>query len=272
MQYTQLLLTYSQPEVSEILIALLTEAGYEGFFEEENQLTAYIPEADFSLEVVDETLLPLQENFTINYTYQKIENQNWNALWESNFEPVYVRDKIYVRALFHEAKPEYPIELLIQPKMSFGTGHHATTAQVMAHMLDLDFTNKAILDFGCGTGILAILAKHLGAAQTIAIDNDTQCIENTIENCTLNNAEVEIALGDINLLHQSFDVILANITRNTILAFLPAIKEKLNPNGIIICSGFYEENLPAITEAAKAQGLHLEKHSVEDKWCAAVFS
>ncbi len=263
-----------QQDVFEILMAELADIGFESFTEEEDSLKAFIQkdiyaEADFS-ELCDRLL----HKFPFSYKLREIAPQNWNAVWESNFPDITVDDKVHVRAQFHEPKPEYPIEIVIQPKMSFGTGHHATTWSVMKLMLDIDFSHKKVFDFGTGTGILAILAQKLGATEIWAVDNDPQCIENSEENFELNDTqEIKLALGDITAFqNNTYDIIIGNITRNVILAFIGQIATNLKQNGVFIASGFYENDLAVIEEAAAALSLKLKTMQSRDNWCAAVFT
>lgn len=257
----------------EIVVAMLAEIGFESFVEEENILRAYIIGSQFDENNFDSVITQLKENFQFDYDLKNIPYQNWNALWESNFTPVELPGELRVRALFHDPDPSFPLEIIIQPKMSFGTGHHATTSQVMQLMLGLDFSNKKVLDFGTGSGILAILAKKLGASYIRAIDNDLQCIENAAENFELNDCNgISLSLGDIRNEEESFfDIIIANITRNTILEYMNEIAHHLLPESYFICSGFYVEDLALITTEAKAKSLKFIKNTELDRWCAALF-
>ncbi|RYD81600.1 MAG: 50S ribosomal protein L11 methyltransferase [Sphingobacteriales bacterium] len=267
---------FSSPQeyVYDILMAELAEIGFESFTEEDGKLKAFIQQDIYAENEFSELCDRLLHKFPFSCKTKEIAPQNWNALWESNFPDITVDDKIHVRALFHEPKPEFPIEIVIQPKMAFGTGHHATTWSVMKLMLDIDFKGKKVFDFGTGTGILAILAQKLGATEIWAVDNDPQCIENSLENFEQNNTtEIKLALGDISAFgNENYDIIIGNITRNVILEFLPQIATKLQPKGVFIASGFYEEDLPLIENAAKPLSLQIKTKQTQEKWCAAVFS
>jgi ribosomal protein L11 methyltransferase len=258
----------------EILTAELADQGFESFSEEEGALKAYIQKDILDANALDETLTRLLHKFSFSYTQKEIAPQNWNAVWESNFTDITVENKLRVRAVFHEPSPSYPIEIIIQPKMSFGTGHHATTWLVMSEMLELGFINKSVLDFGTGTGILAILAEKLGAADIWAVDNDAQCIENSQENFELNGTSgIRLALGDITAAPEgkNFDIIIGNITRNVILQFLPQIRSCLEPGGLFLASGFYGDDLEIISGEAFSLNMLLQRHRLRDKWCMAVF-
>jgi ribosomal protein L11 methyltransferase len=257
----------------DILTAELADLGFESFTEEDKELKAYIRQGELNQNELEETLSRLLHKFPFTYSQKEIAPQNWNAVWESNFPDILVGDKLRVRAVFHEPDPKYPIEIIIQPKMSFGTGHHATTWLMMNEMLNLEFKNKAVFDFGTGTGILAILAAKLGASDIVAVDNDPQCIENSAENFELNGTRgITLSLGDITALPKvkNFDIIIGNITRNVILQFLPQIKERLKENGLFLASGFYEDDLEILSQEASALGMRLQRHAVRDKWCMAV--
>jgi ribosomal protein L11 methyltransferase len=258
----------------EILTAELADLGFETFTEEAGELKAYIQKDVLDKTSLDETLTRLLHKFPFSYTQKEIPPQNWNAVWESNFSDIVVEEKLRVRAVFHEPDPSYPTEIIIQPKMSFGTGHHATTWLVMNEMLALTFENKSVFDFGTGTGILAILAAKLGAADTWAVDNDPQCIENCRENFELNRTSgIHLALGDITALPEdkNFDIIIGNITRNVILQFLPQIRSHLKPDGLFLASGFYEDDLEIISGESFSLDMLLQRHMLRDKWCMAVF-
>jgi ribosomal protein L11 methyltransferase len=253
-----------------MLQAYMADAGFESFTEDDNVLCGYIRKEDFLLSLLQDMLSRFElPPPAIN----EIEPENWNAVWESNFQPIDIPGKLLVRAQFHEPRPEYPMEIVIEPKMSFGTGHHATTWQVMNIMFKLDFAGRKVLDFGTGTGILAILAQKLGAKEVWAIDYDPQCIENSEENFSINGSEdIRLLEGDIRAVNSGgFDVIIGNITRNVILEFLPEIATRLAPSGFFIASGFYREDLPLINFPASELGLELITNTEKDKWCAALF-
>lgn len=257
-------------EFADLLMAHLSELGFEMFEETEKGLKAYIPEKDFN-ESAEAALIPYYVTCNVLYTKKLIPHQNWNAVWERNFEPELIAEKIYVRADFHAPQPQYPYQILIQPKMAFGTGHHPTTALVMEQMLNLDCKNKVVLDMGCGTGILAILAEQLGAAKILAIDNDENAVINTWENAQKNNcSKITVLQGDATTPgKQMFDVVVANINRNIILNDLSLYVQYLVTGGDLLLSGFYEKDLPLITVAANKCNLSLIKQRVKNDWCCA---
>lgn len=263
---------YPEGGEGEVLAALLADIGYEGVAEENEWLTAYIPESDFDEPRLRETLQ--QAGLTLSYETHDIPEQNWNEVWESQFEPVIIAGKIYVRAPFHPSRPSYQYELLIEPRMSFGTAHHETTALMLEYLLELPLKGEHVLDMGCGTGIVAIMAAKRGATRVIAIDNDTWAVANAKDNIRVNNTpDITVEQGDASTLPESptFDLILANINRNILLNDMPAYRQALRAGGIIVFSGFYIDDLPAI-EAAAHQ-LRLTKISFKEKnrWVAAAF-
>ena len=259
-------------ENTEILIAYLGAIGYSMFEETDYGVKAYIDKNLFSQLELD-GIPPMLEDVTVEFTATVPEHKNWNEEWEKNFQPVIVGSDIYVRAEYHEPKPETRFELIIHPRMAFGTGHHATTSLVMEHMLSIDFKGKKVLDMGCGTGILAILAVKMGAGFVVAIDNDANAVENTEVNCTINQASQVIAKhGDATTPgNDVYDIILANINRNIILEDLPLYTKNLAPGGLLITSGYYLEDLPQIREKAKSNNLSYTSHSSLDNWCRASF-
>ncbi len=260
-------------EGSDILIAQLSELGFESFVNTDIGIMAYIPANLFDKQKLDNLqVLNDKQIFTISYNINNIPAQNWNALWESNFEAVVIANRCYVRAPFHPQKPEYEFELLIEPKMSFGTAHHETTSLVIQLMLEMDLKEKTLLDMGCGTGILAILAYKKGAKDIVAIDNDDWAFENTKENIEKNNTIIKAMLGDAKLIaNMKFDVIIANINRNILLNDISSYAKSLNENGILVMSGFYEDDLPVIKKASEENGLSHNKHLVNNNWVAVSF-
>lgn len=256
----------------EVLAALLADIGYEGVAEENEWLTAYIPESDFDELQLRDTLS--QAGFALTFEINDVPEQNWNEVWESQFEPVVIADKIYVRAPFHPSRPGYPYELLIEPRMSFGTAHHETTALMLEYLLELPLEGLQVLDMGCGTGILAIMAAKRGATPVLAIDNDAWAVSNARDNILVNNTpDITVAQGDATTLPASptFDLILANINRNILLNDMPAYRQALRPGGIIVFSGFYTDDLPAIEAAAHQLGLTKLSFKEKNRWVAAAF-
>ena len=276
MNYYELLFTTITTEdyQQDLLINALGEIGFDTFEELEFGFKAYIPATDFNQEQLDEQLAVFQDLFTFSYEVTLIPQKNWNEVWESNFEPIEIADQIFVRATFHEPKPEFPYEIVIDPKMAFGTGHHQTTSMMLELILENDFADKKVLDMGCGTGILAIMAAKLNAAEITAIDYDPVCYDSTIENAQLNNIGNIIALcGSKEVIpNEMYDTILANINRNILLDQIERYSEVLKNNGEIYFSGFYETpDLEIITDEARKYGLKYISHKKNKDWVAAKF-
>lgn len=261
-------------ELQEILIAELAELEFEGFVQNDDELLAYATTDNIN----QNQLQQLFEDYEVKVKDWKIEeqkNQNWNQTWESNFEPVIIGENIYVRALFHPERTDVKHTITIQPKMSFGTGHHSTTKLVLEEMLKFDFTNKDVLDMGCGTAVLAIYAEMKNAKHILAIDNDNWAYENSIENCETNNCKkIIVKLGDEKLLNQDekFNVIISNITKNFNLANLPLYASLLNNNGHILLSGFYETDASDFIQLANQLNLKLINQTVDKNWTMLHFS
>ncbi|WP_341837654.1 50S ribosomal protein L11 methyltransferase [Chitinophaga pollutisoli] len=258
-------------ELRDVLVAQLSDMGYEGFEERPDALVAYIPETDFE----ENNLMGLVGSHGLDYTKEKIEQANWNAVWESSFEPVLVEDFCGIRAGFHAPLGDtVKHEIIITPKMSFGTGHHATTWSVVRLMRGVDFVGKKVFDFGSGTGILAILADKLGAEETRGIDIDTWAVENAEENAEANGSgNVSFAQAD-NLSREesgAYDVLLANINRNILLVNMSEMKRILKKGGILILSGILQEDEPAIVKAARAEGLQPAERAEREHWLALSF-
>lgn len=256
----------------EIVIARLSEMGYEMFEESEEGVKAYIDAALFTDEYKS-AFDDLTDAASITFENKLIPHQNWNAVWESNFEPVILADQVYIHATFHPARPEFKYSIVIQPKMAFGTGHHATTSLVMEQMLKLDFKGKSVMDMGCGTAILAILAKMLGATEITAVDNDPVAAENARENCISNNAEmIHTMHGDASAFQSDkFDVVLANINRNILLADMSTYVNGLKSNGFLLMSGFYTDDIPMLGNTALSLDLSEVSQTEKDKWCCLVY-
>lgn len=253
-------------EETDKLIALLSEQGFDGFVEEDDMLTAFIPEIKFDQEAFEEVL----SKFSIlSYTKSDIENINWNKKWESEFEPVYVDRFVAIRAHFHKPIKDVEHEIIITPKMSFGTGHHATTYLVMRQMKTIDFTNKTVFDFGTGTGILAILAEKLGASSIMAIDNDEWSITNTKENIQQNHCHnIIVTLNDSIPKGKQYDIILANINLNVITSSLASIAAIAKTGTEAIFSGFLTSDEKVMGAALQKAGFqHLATSSKKD-WIA----
>ncbi len=259
---------------TEILIAYLAAAGYTMFEETDYGVKAYIPVNLFNQQQLDNIpVLKNEGSFRVTYSLTKPEVKNWNAEWEKNFQPVVIGKKIYVRADYHPSQPGYRYELVIHPRMAFGTGHHATTSLVMQALLTLPVKDKTVLDMGCGTGILAILAAKMGAANLVAIDNDENAVENAKVNCEANNENrIKVLVGDAFTPGDStFDIILANINRNIILDDMHRYVHNLTTGGSLVLSGFFTDDLPLILAKANTNKLKLTKQDQQNNWCCAIF-
>lgn len=252
---------------TEILIAQLGFAGFESFVENDNAVTAYIQEGDWKASILEDIQILNSDKFEIAYVEEVIEQMNWNSEWEKNFNPIQVDDLVSIRAPFHE-NPNLKYDIVIEPKMSFGTGHHETTHMMVQQLLDLGLTNKKVLDMGCGTGILAIFAEMKGAKSIDAIDIDNWCYQNSIENVERNNcSSIKVYEGDAALLaNKNYDLIIANINRNILLNDMQFYMDCLNENGIILFSGFYSEDIPIIDAEVAKYGLKLEKTIERNNW------
>jgi len=261
------------PDLTEILTAELAEINFEGFLENEMGFEAYLPENDFNESLFWEVLhaYNLDENAV---EIVKMAQQNWNAEWESNFEPVCIANQLRIRAPFHQPDANYPLELIIQPKTSFGTGHHETTFTIMQLMLGLNLNLKRVFDYGSGTGILAILAAKLGAAHIVANDIDTWAAENILENIALNSVQpIQFIEGDLDAIpSQTFDVILANINRNILMDSFANLFPMLATDGKLVISGFYTTDLPDLQLAAEKEGFIFLNSTHQNNWTAAVFT
>lgn len=256
---------------TDVLTALLGELPFESFLSTDQGLDAFIKEEDYSNELLND--LP-ELDFTFSYTTEKIKQQNWNAQWESNFNPVLVEDKCIIRASFHEVPSSSIMDIIIDPKMSFGTGHHDTTWLMSRELFTLDLKNKPILDMGCGTGVLAIIAKKLGANPVSGIDIDEWSIENSIENAQVNHCpEIHFEKGNASLLNnKKYDIILANINRNVLLNDLETYYNCLNNHGILLLSGFFENDFNELNQKAISLHYTFEKKESKNNWCLLKYS
>ena len=251
---------------SEILMAELIHIGFDSFTEERDGILGYVQKEEFREEDLKELWLMNHEEVKISYSSQEMPNINWNEEWEKNFSPINIDNKVLIRAEFHESQ-NIPYEIIIQPKMSFGTGHHPTTHLMIQQMLDMNFENKTVLDMGCGTSVLAIFAKQQGAGKTVAIDIDEWSVENSIENAARNSVELEISQGTAeNLGSENFDIILANINRNILISDIPTYVSVLNSGGQLLLSGLCFFDVDDILEVCTAQNLTLKKKLQREEW------
>ncbi|MAP55371.1 50S ribosomal protein L11 methyltransferase [Altibacter sp.] len=260
-----------QPGV-EILIAELGYAGFESFVETEVGVTAYIQKEEWYAAILEEIQLLKSKEFSVRYTTTEIAQVNWNAEWEKNFDAIEVDDRCVVRAPFHP-KTSVPYEIVIEPKMSFGTGHHETTFMMLQYILDHDFKDDSVLDMGCGTAVLAILAEKRGATQLDAIDIDPWCVENSEENIIRNNCQhITVQLGDAAVIpKKKYSVVIANINRNILLNDMARYKDSFLEGGTLYLSGFYEEDLPVIKACCNNLGFQFVDNKKKNNWIAAKF-
>ena len=261
-------------DFAEIFIAELSELGYETFEEIDDGVLAYILEEQFNQNKLNELVLKYAELTPVTVSKKPIEKKNWNKEWEKNYDPISVEDKCIVRAAFHKPDKAYLHEIIITPKMSFGTGHHATTWQMLKLQMEIEHNEKKVLDVGSGTGILAIMAMKLGAELIEVTDIDDWCIENSAENFQLNGVEkYGLKKGTIDTLsyNHTFDIVLANINKNVLLAEIPIYVKLLSPNGFLLLSGFYENDVEDIKAMAQKNKLTHQKTISKDNWAAMIF-
>lgn len=259
-------------EFQEILIAELAEIGFDSFLENEDGIDAYILKSDFDRDKFDRVIAEYQDAAQIFLTEGIMPKVNWNEEWEKNYDPIAVDDLVYVRASFHVPQPGFKHEIVINPKMSFGTGHHATTFQMLSHQGELDHKGKRVLDVGSGTGILAIMAHLLGARSVEAFDIDDWCVDNGNENFDLNGLSTRMGLGTIRDVNPvgPFEIVLANINKNVLLDEMGIYASLLPSGGFLLLSGFYTEDIEDLVQAASPFGLELRKKSSKDNWAALI--
>ena len=275
MQYTQVIFSFGTDieVVGDILSAQLADIGFESFVPVENGLEAFIQASLFSEEALKTVLTNFPLDVKINYTFQQIEEKNWNEEWEKNyFNPIEIENLCCIHSSFQKPDGDFQYRILIDPKMAFGTGHHQTTMLILKEILSMNFVEKSVLDMGCGTAVLAILASMRGAKPVTAIDIDEWAYNNALENTRLNNTEdIRVLLGGAELLgDETFDIIFANINRNILLADILAYVNVLNEDGTLIMSGFYKEDIPIIREKCEECGLLFSHFEELDNWVMVV--
>ncbi|CAF3820402.1 unnamed protein product [Rotaria sp. Silwood1] len=268
MNHIEITIATDNQDLQDIIIATLAEINYEGFEQNDNEVKAFIKENEFNETDLHQALEP----YHLSFTKTVIAQQNWNALWESNFDPVMVDDFVSIRASFHQPITRTQYQIIITPKMSFGTGHHATTYSVMQLMRNIDFTNKTVFDFGSGTGILAILAEKLGAKNILAVDYDDWCIENSLENIEQNNCkEIIIEKADNANVGKAFDIVIANINKNIIQDNFDALHSCCKPATTILLSGLLIEDEADILQLAATKNWKHIKTLTKGAWIAMQF-
>ena len=262
--------------VTDVLSALAGEIGFESFVECEGGVQAYVQQSLFDENALKETLanFPIPDT-QITYTITEPEDKDWNEEWEKNyFQPIIIENQCVIHSTFHHDVPQATYDIIINPQMAFGTGHHETTSLILAELLETDLTGKALLDMGCGTSILAILARMRGAAPCTAIDIDEWCVRNSLENIGLNKVDqIKVFQGDATSLAQEgpFDFIIANINRNILLNDMHHYVDRMNQEAQLLMSGFYVEDIPAIQAEAERLGLTLVHHREKNRWAAVLF-
>lgn len=273
MSYTEVLFQVEPKDPgSEIIIAQLADIGFESFEETETGVKGYIRIEDFNLQKLKDLEVLNSGHFVVSYSIAEVEDENWNQVWESEYEPVSIQDRVYIHASFHKDKPEMEHSILIDPKMSFGTAHHETTSLLIEEMLKEDFRDATVLDMGCGTAVLAILAEHRGAIKVVGIDNDQNAVDNARENILKNNCRVtSVHFGAAESITGQYDVILANINKNVLVQDMQAYASHLVDNGVILLSGFYVNDLEDLRFVAEETGLAFDKAEIKNSWVVARF-
>lgn len=262
--------------VNDVLSAVLGEVGFESFVEQTDGIAAYIQKELYDEAALQETLadFPLPDA-QITYDYVEAEDKDWNEEWEKNFfQPIVIGDRCVIHSTFHHDVPRAEYDIVINPQMAFGTGHHETTSLIIGELLDSDLQGKALLDMGCGTSILAILARMRGAAPCTAIDIDEWCVRNSLENIELNGVDsIKVFQGDASSLKDEgpFDVVIANINRNILLNDMKHYIARMNPGAELLMSGFYTDDIPVIREEAERNGLRFVHHREKNRWAAVRF-
>ena len=260
-------------DITDLLAAFLADEGFESFEPDSSGLTAYVQEADYSKSVIEDIASDFPIETKISWSAEFVESKNWNEEWEKHyFQPIVIAGECVVHSSFHKDVPEAQFDILIDPKMAFGTGHHATTSQMMRYVLDLeDINNKSIIDMGTGTGILAILCKMRGAGEVTGIEIDPGAYENALENAALNHQDITFICGDASALERCelADIFLANINRNVITSDIARYAEKIKDGGVLLLSGFYTADIPVVMQSAEPLGFTLDRSTEEgDHWAA----
>lgn len=266
--------TPSEELYADIMASILSEKGFESFTYSEDEMKAYVLESVFAESLLEEAKNEFPIAVAITYDYQTVETKNWNEEWEKNyFQPIVLGDQCVIHSSFHHDTPHAKYDILIDPKMSFGTGHHETTSLMLAALLDSDVAGKSLLDMGCGTAVLAILARMKGANPVVAIDIDEWAYENSLENIRLNDvSDITVKLGGAELLgSEKYDVILANINRNILLQDIQNYTSCMKDGSELLMSGFYVEDIPMIREEAERNGLTFLNHQEKNRWVAVRF-
>lgn len=275
MNYIEIKITLADPSgqaTRDTVIALLSQHPFESFAESENSVAAYIPQNLYNENQILETLNEIRQNIPMSWGINLIAEQNWNKTWEENYQPVTISGKCLIRAPFHPPDPDVEHEIIIEPKMSFGTAHHETTSMMIELLMEENVAGKDVLDMGCGTGVLAILASKMGAKKVMAIDNDEWSYENSLENVIRNNcANIAVKMGDNQEIgDDKYDLILANINRNILLQQIESYAGALNTGGKIFLSGFYENDIPLMLQKANTYGLAMLKKLTKNSWAAII--
>lgn len=261
------------PQNEDLLIAILSENDFDSFWQTNNSVKAYIPLKLFVEENIKNICNKLIDNFKVNYTFSELEEKDWNETWEKTFQHILINDKCLIRAPFHNNLPKAEFEIIIEPKMSFGTGHHSTTALMVELMLDLQLDNKNVIDMGCGTGVLSILASLKNAKNVTAIDIDEWAYKNSIENCKINNCKnINVLIGGVDIIpNLKFDIFLANINRNVLLSDMHNYFEHLSLNGELLISGFLENDIELLLNKTNEFNLFKKKMLIKNDWVAIQF-
>jgi ribosomal protein L11 methyltransferase len=270
MFYTRLLV-HCSPEFTELLMAEIAEVGFDTFMEVEHGFEAYVEQENFDREQLEEIRTRYQDQTQLTFSFDRIEKQNWNEEWEKSYQPIFVEDRCLIRASFHEIEKKYEYEIVITPKMSFGTGHHQTTYLMIKNQMEMDHTNKRVMDAGCGTAILSIMAMKRGAASVEAFDIDEWSVINGQENIEVNGCQhINLQQGKLTELSitGSFDIILANINKNILLEEIKYYQTYLPKGGQLLLSGFYTQDIPDLLKEAKQYSLSELKRDEREQWAA----